>query len=580
MPKKCAQSLGPIIAILLLACAAPQRAAEPARHAGASAPSTPAAPKRVVATIRSAPVSLVQQKTHPAGLVGSVSGLDALEELVQAGLSHADDRGARQPQLAEAVPSLENGLWDLLPDGRMETTWRIKDSARWQDGAPLTSADLVFATQVEQDRDLGIPRNAVYDLIEAIETPDAHSAKVTWKQPYTDAVGLFSFEVALPLPRHLLDRPYAEDKANFLGLPYWTHGFVGAGPYRIAEWVPDSHTIVRANDTYVLGKPKIDEIEVRFIPDPSTIVANLLAGAVEMTIGRALGLDQALQLRDQWRDGHMALRGGTWIRITPQFVNPNPPVVSDVRFRRALLHAVDRQELVDSLMGGLSGIAHTFVGPETPEYREIEHAIVRYEFDPRRAIQLIDEIGYARGRDGFFVDAANQRLTVELRGPVQNPVHPKAVAAIADYWQQAGVAVEQFITPLQRGQDREFLATYPAFELILIGNDVNSRGVRRYHSSQAPVPENRFQVTGNEARYRNPELDGLIERFLTTIPWRERMQALAGIVQHQTDRVTVMGMSYSVSPTMIANRVQNVTTGSSGGARSTEAWNAHEWDTR
>jgi hypothetical protein len=79
----------------------------------------------------------------------------------------------------------------------------------------------------------------------------------------------------------------------------------------------------------------------------------------------------------------------------------------------------------------------------------------------------------------------------------------------------------------------------------------------------------------------NPDLDALIQRYVTTIPRPERMQALAQIVQHQTDQVTVMGVFHAVSPTLIAGRLHNVSSGSSGGAiRSTEAWNAQDWEVR
>src|SRR5262249_14631570 len=151
--------------------------------------------------------------------------------------------------------------------------------ARWQDGVPVTADDFLFAATVEQDPTQGIARNPTFDLIESIETPDPSTVVVKWSASFIEADSLFTHDIALPIPHHLLDKAYAEDKANFLSLPYWTQDFVGSGAYRIKEWVLDSHMILSSFDGYILGKPHIDEIEIRMIPDPNTVVANLLAGA-------------------------------------------------------------------------------------------------------------------------------------------------------------------------------------------------------------------------------------------------------------------------------------------------------------
>jgi len=378
------------------------------------------------------------------------------------------------------------------------------------------------------------------------------------------------------MPKHLLEKPFAEDKANFLGIPYWTEEFVGAGPFRIRDWAADSHVVVTANEHYVLGRPKIDEIEVRFIPDPNTLMANMLAG-VEVTMGRTISLDQALQLRDQWHEGSFATRQLGWTPINVQFMNSNPPVVTDLRFRRAMLHAIDRAQLKESIMAGQGDIAHSFVSSDTAEYRAVESSIMRYDYDPTRALQLMTELGYTKRGDGLLYDAAGQRLSVEIYTTIQNDIHPKTTAAVADYWKQLGVTVEQNIIPIQRAQDREYRAQFPAFELVQTNNSLVARDVRRFHSASIPLPENRFQVTGNNSRYRNSELDAFIDHYVTTIPKTERMQALAGIVRHQTENLSIMGMFFFVSPTMIANRLQGIVP---RGDNFTEAWNAHEWDVK
>jgi ABC-type transport system substrate-binding protein len=108
---------------------------------------------------------------------------------------------------------------------------------------------------------------------------------------------------------------FLEEKARFVEHPYWTTEFVGTGPFALRAWVTGSHAVLAANERFVLGRPKVDAVEVKFIPDPNTLVANIVAGTVDITLGRALSLEPSLQVRDRWRDGHMELRYISWIVI-------------------------------------------------------------------------------------------------------------------------------------------------------------------------------------------------------------------------------------------------------------------------
>jgi peptide/nickel transport system substrate-binding protein len=479
----------------------------------------------------------------------------------------------RIPRLAEAVPTVENGSWKLLPDGRMETTWRIRDSAFWHDGTRVTSADFVFATQVDQDRELEIPSYSAYELIERIDATDERTITVTWSKPYIEADLMFSHEVGLPLPKHILE-PALQDKAAFLGIPYWSEQYVGAGPFRVHEWVADSHIILRAHDGYALGRPKLDEIEIRFFPDPTTLLANMLSG-VDIAIGRAVSLDQALQVKEQWKEGRILPKMRGWMPINPQFVNANPPIVTDLRFRRAMLQAIDRPLLKESIMAGQGDIAHSFVSSDTREYGDIESSIVRYPHDARAAAQGLEALGYQKGADGLYQDASGQRLTVSVYTTTQNANHVPATSIVADAWQRLGVTVEQTHIPPQRARDREYRATFPTFELVQTGNSTKVSDVMRYHSTSTPLAENNFTATGNNPRYRHPDLDSSLERYISTIPWGERMQALADVVRHMSENLTHMGLVFHVDPTMVSNRLRNVTYMTD---QSTQAWNAYEWD--
>jgi peptide/nickel transport system substrate-binding protein len=556
-----------------VACASPQAPPRP-DGSGSAEVARPATPKRITVVVMGEPPTL-STKINTAGAGGVVPGADALEELVSAGLVHQDPKGNLLPQLAEAVPTLENGLWKLLPDGRMETTWRLKPSVTWHDGTPLTTDDLVFSARVGQDREIAVFNHLGFGSVERVEAVDPRTVTVYWSQPYVGADTMFSAvfpPLALPLPNHLLEATYRDEKSAFLELPYWNQSFVGAGPYRLRDWQRGSHLMLQAHDTYVLGRPKIDELEVRLIPDNQTLATNLLTGTIDLTLGRTLSLEQAMQVRDQWPEGRLETTLRSWITIYPQMLNPTPAVVGDVRFRRALLHAIDRQQLVDSLQAGQVPIAHSYVSPATAEFQDVERAIVRYDFDPARAAQMIEGLGYVKGPDGFFRDGANQRLTVELRTTADNDIHRATVLPIADGWQRMGVGVETNIIPIQRQRDREYRANSPAFEMLQQGNDLPS--LATHHSREIPLPQNDY--TGrSKNRYRNAEFDALIERFYVTIPRAKRTQVLGEIVHHITDQLTMMGLYYLASPTLMRSGLRNA---DAGGDRATQAWNAHEWD--
>ncbi len=574
-----------VVTLVVLGCATAQNPSPSSSVQQALQP--PATPKRITASVASDFNALSTQVVRSGS--GTRPGLRELEQLVHAGLTINDNGGVLRPQLAEAVPSIENGLWKLLPDGRMETTWRLREGARWHDGAALTADDLVFTARVGQDREVPYFRNASLDAVERVEAPDARTLVVFWKQPYIEADSLFGATAtaqALPFPRHLLEAPYEENKAGLPDLPYWSTGFVGAGPYRVRDWLFGSHLILEANPQYVLGQPRIGIIEVRFFGDPNAVYAALLAGAVELPLGsRGISFEQALQLREQWKDGVVDFLPSSPISMWPQLHNPNPAIIGDARFRRALLHAIDREEMALTLAAGLLPVGHSYILPNDPEYAELQGRIVRYAYDPRRATEMIEALGYARGPDGFFrADSAGRpdlaatdaggRLTVEIRAS-QLDMNRKTKLAVADYWQRIGVAVNPVEDPESRRRDVEHRATFPGFDTVGGASGVDS--FKFYRSSEARLPQNGY-VGRNVSNYMNPELDGLIDRYHVTIPRSERMQVAGQIVHHLTDQVIPIPTFHDGNPTLVGGRLRNVAANVAAGG--TNTWNAHEWDVR
>lgn len=533
-----------------------------------TAPAPPSSgPKRVTAAIMSNPPTISADNVTAGS--GTYQGGDSLEELLNAGLSHNDELGRRRPQLAKAVPTIENGLWKLLPDGRMETTWTLRSNAVWHDGTPITTADLLFTADLARDKELPIFEEPEWDHVESLQAVDERTLVARWKSTYIRADNL----LLTTRPRHILERAFNEDKMSVLYHPYWTEQYVGAGPFRLKEFVRDSHLIMSAFDSYVFGRPKIDEITVKFIPDNNGLIAAILAGEVQLTLGRNLSLQQAMEMKEHWKDGHIDVGFSNWIAFWPQLLNPNPPILLDVRFRRALLHALDRNQIVETLLFNAAPPANVLFHPSEPIYKDIEPFIVKYEYDPRRSVQLIEELGFTRGADGMFRDAAGQLLPLDVRTSGGEDTHEAGLFTAADYFRQVGIAAEPFIIPQAQRNDREFNANFPGVRLWRQNNDVLS--VDRLHSREATLAQNRF-TGSNRSRYMNPEFDQMIDKYMLTISERERAPILGQIVRHITENVTLLDLWYNAETIMVGNRLQNVVNKKTSQAN--QAWNAFEWD--
>ena len=191
---------------------------------------------------------------------------------------------------------------------------------------------------------------------------------------------------------------------------------------------------------------------------------------------------------------------------------------------------------------------------------------------------MLEGLGYGRGPDGILRDSSGQKLTVEARTTAGDDLREKMIYSIIDNWKAIGIESTPNIVPRQLADDLEYRATFPSFELVRNPNDL--RGIRSLNSSNTALPENQYRVTGNRSRYQSAELDQLVDRYLGTIPMTERLQLLGQIVRHISENLPIMGIIYNSSPTLISNRLVNVTSGGGGGGSANQTWNAHLWDVK
>ena len=559
-----------VLALMVSACA-------PATGPGVSDTRSqpPAARKQIVASIFSQPAGLHQELTNPTPSSGSVPGLSELYTLLNGAISYLDTDNVRQAWFVEAIPTVENGLWQVFPDGRMETAWRLKPGIKWHDGVPMTADDLRFTVDVYREREIEIVVVPALALVTGIDVRDPLTVVVHWDRLFIGADIFFSstsprVPTMWPLPRHILEQPFQENKAGFFGLPYWREGFVGAGPFRMLEWVEGSHALLDAYDGYVLARPRVDQIEVRFFTDRGPLKAALLAGAVHVHAGRGLNVEDVLQIQSNSQDVKVQL-GGTLagvLPIYPQFIDPDPPILANVQFRRAALMAIDRQELTDALNNGLGPVAHSWVQADQPDGRATEGRIVRYPYDPRAAVQMIEALGYSRGADGIFRAGDGTRLSIGLLTHEQNSFHVPTALSVQTHWQRLGFDVQLDILSVARATDLRARALFPSFILLSKGVIAGPDGY--FTRSAIPLPENNF-FGGNASRYGSAELDGMIERYVRAIPFPERMGVLGDMVHLQTDQVHMLPLFFQGGAFVLGSpRLKNVLGG--------HVWNAHLWE--
>jgi peptide/nickel transport system substrate-binding protein len=508
----------------------------------------------------------------PFTVVGSFYQL-SIYEIVHDFLLVYNDQGQPVPRLAPERPSLENGTWRVLPDGSMETTWRLRDGARWHDGVEFTAQDIVFGWKVANDRQVPWITRAVAEIVDDMRVPDSRTVVMHWKSTFAlaDRPG----ETALdPVPAHLLEPLWTTDPQGFVNSPYWTREFVGLGPFKLTAWDAGSHLELRALDAHYLGRPKISTIVVRFVTDQNTLVANLLSGTVDANVTPTnLSFEHWKVLREQWADGTMFFdRSGSL-----QFVGPNLRVApfGDIRVRRGMTHGIDRAAVVDAQSIPRELIADTFLVPGSEKAQRLQPYVHVYDYDPARAQSLLEEAGWRRGADGLTRNAAGQAFEFEFRstGPP-----PSALLVIADLWKAIGLQPNIAIPPPALSADAAYQADVKGVDASGYSIGFGSwRG--RVHSAAIPTPETRYGGL-NRTYYENPEVDALIDRFSATLVEADRERAEGEIIE----RVTRDAVFYPLYVRAQASSVRKGITGikpivDSPGLRQPQTtWNVVEWD--
>ena len=431
------------------------------------------------------------------------------------------------PMLCEELPSLENGLavQETTPDGRpgLRVTWVLRQGLRWGDGTPLTTEDLRFTWEAAREPATGIGPAEFYRSAYEFIAEDARRFTLRFDRVTFDFASLGDFA---PLPAHLERARWAADPRGYRGRTgYDTNPAepgLWNGPYRVVSVQPGAAVTLERNDHWWGPAPAFRRIVIRTVENTPALEAQLLAGQLDMIAGElGLPIEQALALER---------RAGTRFRIEyrPGLIyehldlRMDQPPLDDVRVRRALLHAMDRGQIVARLFGGRQTVAHASVNPldwpHDPELRQHAH-------DPGRAAALLEEAGWRPGPGGIRVNAAGERLSFEFMTTAGNRSREAVQQVIQAQWRAVGVDARIRNEP-PRVLFGETLSRRRFQGAVMFAWISAPEGVPRttLHSDEIPT-EARNWSGQNYTGFRNAEMDAILEALPITLD-REARRAL------------------------------------------------------
>ena len=501
-----------------------------------------------------------------------------LTGLVDAGLAGQNPVTLeRFPLLAEELPSVKKGTWKIDRQKKtMVTVYRLRSGLKWSDGKPHTSQDFKFGWEVHRHPEFPLRDRLVPDLIEKLDTPDDRTLVIHWKSLYYEAYAIQKQQLRA-WPRHILHNAFeAGDIKGLVNDAYWNQKFVGAGPFRLLDWGGGAQIEVEANPHYALGRPKIDRVTYKVLEDSNTALSAMLAGEVDFSLRDTLSFDGALILKEQWEPkklGTVSIRPITFRWLNLSGTNP---LFKDVRVKRALLHAIDRNTMVNNIFRGVAPIIHFPLSPFRKAYQRADKAAMKYDYNVDRAKQLMSEAGFTPAADGVLANAKGERMEFEFRTEAGSREDEQAQAIIVDYWKRIGVRAQIKNLPQRVFNSEEFRNRWPG--AALGGqNLVVEEWAERFHSAGTPTAENRWS-TESVSLWRNAQTDKIRDELHTIIPEARAIDLQVEFVKLFTRDLPYLPLYYRLEWLAIRNGVTGVTPRIESGGQNMNTWNMHLWE--
>jgi len=359
--------------------------------------------------------SLLPRTLNPLLAEGTIE--NAIDAISFDLLVDVDAHGKPVPRLAERVPTLRNG--DISKDG-LSITYHLRHNVKWHDGVPFTSKDVAFSWSAIMNPKNNVISRRGYDLVSRVDTPDPYTAIFRLKHRFAPAVLTFFSESDEPyriVPEHILGNLADINEAGFNQHP------VGTGPFKFVRWDRGNEIVYVANPDYYLGRPRIDRVIVKEIPDLNTQVIQLRTHAADFMVvdsssyealAHAPGIvETATQLN----------------AYTSLMLNVQSPALRDVRVRRAMAIAIDKKTLAKKLTHPTFEVA---TGDQPPFLWSYDPNVRRYPYDPATArrilaplhlsVELLEQSGSISTRQldvqlQAMLQSAGMRVTIKPMAP-------------------------------------------------------------------------------------------------------------------------------------------------------------------
>lgn len=389
-----------------------------------------------------------------------------------------------------------------VTDGGKTITFHLRHGVKWHDGVEFTADDVMFGFKLITNPKTPTAYAGDFLEVEKAEVVDRYTFRVHYKEPFAPALG--SWGNLVVLPKHLLEGKDIT-KTDFGRHP------IGTGPFKFKEWRPQEKIVLEANPDYFEGRPYLNYIITRVIPDPATMFMELKAEGIDW-----MGLTP-LQYARETNDPAFLKKFKKYKYLSFSYTylgyNLRHPLFRDRRVRQALSYAIDKKEIVQGVLYGLGVVA---TGPYKPDTWFYNPNVKRYPYNPKKALELLAEAGW-RDTDGDGLldkDGRPFEFTVLTN---QGNISRLLTAQVIQY-RLAQIGIKMHIRTIEWTAFIKEFIDKRRFEAVILGWTTSTEPdlYDIWHSSKIKPPGLNF------IGYANPEVDRLLEEGRRTFDREKR----------------------------------------------------------